>query len=261
MGEEQTLKLKGKEKQIEDLRQALKNARRRSEPGSQELQGEVLGLDVEAALTARFPTDTIRPVKKGVRGVDLIQTVRSESLQPCGTIVWEVTNARNWSNGWIEKLKDGQREADAMLAVLVSMTLPEGVRGFGSENGLWAVDRASYLALATALRHQLIKVARVQRTVTGVSAKMGALYNYLSGHEVRHRVEAIVEAFTALQAQLAREQRTMERQWAEREKQIERVITRTTGMYGSLAGIIGSSLPEIPALELDNVRLLEDSDA
>ena len=51
----------------------------------------------------------------------------------------------------------------------------------------------------------------------------------------------------------------MTRHWAEREKQIERVIISTTGMYGALQGIIGQALPGIPALELetDAVRMLE----
>jgi hypothetical protein len=88
---------------------------------------------------------------------------------------------------------------------------------------------------------------------------MELLYNYLSGDEFRHRVEAIVEAFTAMRSQLEKERRAMTRHWAEREKQIERVIISTTGMYGALQGIIGQGMPAIPALELeaDDTPLLE----
>jgi hypothetical protein len=52
----------------------------------------------------------------------------------------------------------------------------------------------------------------------------------------------------------------MAKHWAEREKQIERVIASTTGMYGALQGIIGQGLAAIPALELEEVALLEDGD-
>ena len=45
----------------------------------------------------------------------------------------------------------------------------------------------------------------------------------------------------------------MERIWNEREKQIERVLANTAGMYGEVRGILGSTLPPIPALELDAV--------
>ena len=40
---------------------------------------------------------------------------------------------------------------------------------------------------------------------------------------------------------------------AEREKQIERAIANTAGMYGKVRGIPGSSMPPAPALELDAV--------
>jgi hypothetical protein len=50
----------------------------------------------------------------------------------------------------------------------------------------------------------------------------------------------------------------MERQWAEREKQIQRVIGSTSAMYGALQGIVGAGLAPIPALELDDRPLLPD---
>ena len=43
----------------------------------------------------------------------------------------------------------------------------------------------------------------------------------------------------------------MERLWKEREKQIERALANTAGMYGEVRGIVGSSLPGVPALELE----------
>ena len=36
----------------------------------------------------------------------------------------------------------------------------------------------------------------------------------------------------------------------EREKQIERVIKNTVGLYGDMQGIIGGAIPQIQALEL-----------
>ena len=80
---------------------------------------------------------------------------------------------------------------------------------------------------------------------------MDLIYDYLSGDEFRQRIEAIVESFTSMQAQLAREKRAMEKLWKEREKQIEKVTGNTVGMYGEMQGIIGSGLPTIKALELD----------
>jgi hypothetical protein len=259
--EEQALKLREKEKQIEDLRKALEDAKRRSELGSQELQGEVLELDIQAALERQFPHDRIEAVVKGARGADIVQRVRNERLEECGAIVWEAKNAKNWSPGWIDKLKQDQRALGAAAAVLVSVVLPDGAGEFERIGGVWIASRRAYPGLAVALREQLIQVAYARAASAGKHEKMELLYEYLSGNEFRQRVEAIVEAFSAMQEQLARERRAMEKQWSEREKQIQRVVTSTTRMYGALQGIVGSGLPAIPALELDGARLLEDGSA
>jgi hypothetical protein len=248
--EEQGLKLKEKDKQIEDLKALLEAARRKSEQGSQERQGEVLELDLEQVLARAFPQDEIRPVPKGMRGADVIQEVRDGHLRPCGHIIWETKNTKAWSPSWIAKLKDDQRAAGAGVAVLVSVALPEDIRSFGLLDGVWVADLASYLPLAVALREQLIRVAFARQAAEGMQEKMAGLYRYLSGDEFRHRVEALVDTFGAMQQQVIKERRAMEKLWNERAKQIERLMTNTVGMYGAIRGVIGSRLPEIPALEL-----------
>ena len=77
------------------------------------------------------------------------------------------------------------------------------------------------------------------------------LYHYLAGTEFKYKIEGIVEAFTAMQDQVNRERRAMEKNWKEREKQIERVLKNTVGLYGDMQGIIGGQIPRIPALELE----------
>ncbi|MCK4447974.1 MAG: DUF2130 domain-containing protein, partial [Candidatus Marinimicrobia bacterium] len=83
---------------------------------------------------------------------------------------------------------------------------------------------------------------------------MEAIYQYLSGPEFKQKVEAIVETFSTMQKQLDKEKRAMTKIWKEREKQIDRIMTNTIGMYGDVKGIIGATLPEISALELDTVE-------
>jgi len=65
-----------------------------------------------------------------------------------------------------------------------------------------------------------------------------------------------------MQDQLNKERRAMERHWKQREKEIERVVKNTVGLYGDMQGIIGGQIPVIPALELDDepAPLLEDSE-
>lgn len=48
------------------------------------------------------------------------------------------------------------------------------------------------------------------------------------------KIEGIVEAFTIMKADLDTERRAMERIWKKREKQLDSVISGTSGMYGNL---------------------------
>ncbi|GIW45359.1 MAG: hypothetical protein KatS3mg077_2641 [Candidatus Binatia bacterium] len=251
VAEQQALKLREKDKQIEDLRREIAELQRKSQQGSQEIQGEVLELDIEEALRRRFPQDVLSPVPRGVRGADILQEVRADDLRSCGTIIWEMKNTKHWQPGWLKKLKDDQRGVGASLAVLVSSVLPEGVRSFEYVEGVWVSDLHSFLPLAAALREQLIHVDFARSAAEGKGEKMEMLYHYLAGDEFRERVRAIVETFQEMQAQLSRERRAMEKLWKEREKQIERLTRNTVSMYGSIRGIIGSSLPDIPALDFD----------
>ena len=79
--------------------------------------------------------------------------------------------------------------------------------------------------------------------------KIEALYQYLTGPEFRHRVEAIVRAFMTIREDLDEEKRVAQRRWAKREKQLDQVIGNTSGMYGDLQGLLGTSMQPIPAME------------
>jgi len=249
--EQQELKIKQKDLVIDDLRRALDEARRKTEQGSQERQGEVLEIDVQAELERLFPHDLIAPVPKGARGADLVHEVRNAALQACGTIVWETKNTRRWQPAWLDKLKADQRAVGAGIAVVISTALPEGIVEFGRVDGVWVAGLRAWPALAVALREQLIAVAFAHAAAEGKQEKMEFLYRYLAGDQFCSRIEAMVEAFTALQSGLNRERAAMERIWKEREKQIDRVLANTAGMYGEVRGILGSSVPPVPALELE----------
>lgn len=56
-----------------------------------------------------------------------------------------------------------------------------------------------------------------------------------------------------MQEDLDREKKTITKQWAKREEQIERVMQADAGMYGDLKGIVGKTIQEIEWLELRSI--------
>lgn len=248
--EERSLKEAEKDKLIGDLTRQIDELKRKSEQGSQQLQGEVMELQLEDVLRRQFPYDEIVPIPKGTHGGDVLQHIRDAAGCPCGTILWESKRTKAWSDAWLPKLRDDQRAAKAQIAILATLEMPKGLSTFGCMDGVWVTGRPCLLGVASALRSGLIEAAAAKRAFQGQHGKMEILCNYLSGPEFRHRVGGIVEAFVTLRTDLEKEKAAMQRIWAKREKQLERAVANTVGLHGDFSGIMGSSLPQIEELEL-----------
>jgi hypothetical protein len=218
---------------------------------------KVLELNLEYVLKNCFSTDDILPVPKGIKGADVIQKVFNSFHNQCGTILWETKSTKSWSEKWIQKLKDDQRELSADIAIIVTQAMPKNIDNFGLLEGVWITSLDYVVGLATAIRQRLTEVYFAKQSKVGKNEKMEAIYQYLSGPEFRQKVEAIAETFTMMQSQLDKEKRAMTRLWREREKQIQRITNNTIGMYGDIRGIIGASLPELETLKLESIAELK----
>ncbi len=260
VAEEFRMQLKARDEKETQMSRTINDLKRKLEQGSMQVQGEIQEDDVKIALTAAFPEDAIEDVPKGVCGADLIQTVQTRAGFRAGTMIWESKNTKSWGGDWIEKLKDDQVLAKADIAIIVSQALPVEVKGFRLIEGVWVSDPAHFLPLAHALRHQLIQLAQVKSSLVGKDEKMEILYGYLTSPQFKNRMENIVCAFVSMQNDLQSEQRAMKKHWKKREKEIERVIDNTTGMYGDFQGLIGSALPTIINLELPSGDLEKDEE-
>ena len=249
---EEGLKLKVMEKDqtISSMQQTIEELKRKAEQGSQQLQGEVQELELENLLRVKFPFDSIEPVAKGEFGGDVLQRVVSSTGQQCGSILWESKRTKNWSDAWLTKLREDQRTAKAEISVLVSQVLPKGIDAFDVVDGVWVTSPRAAIPVATVLRNTLLQVSMARQVGEGQQTKTEMVYQYLTGPRFRHRVEAIVEAFSSMKDDLDKERKAILKQWAKREEQIERVLQATVGMYGDLQGIAGKTLQEIEGLDI-----------
>lgn len=248
-------KVMEKDQTITSMQRTIEELKQKADRGSQQLQGEVQELELEAVLRAKFPFDSVEPVPKGEFGGDIVQVVRGQGGQAGGVILWEMKRTRNWSDAWLVKLREDQRTAKAELCVLVSNVLPKGVDTFHLIDGVWVAHPRCVVPVATVLRNTLLQLAMARQASEGQQTKTEMVYQYLTGPRFKQRVEAIVEAFSSMQEDLDKERKVIMKQWAKREEQIERVMGGTIGMYGDLQGIAGKSLQEIAGLELRSLEL------
>ncbi|OGK23646.1 hypothetical protein A3F58_00790 [Candidatus Roizmanbacteria bacterium RIFCSPHIGHO2_12_FULL_37_9b] len=224
--------------------------KRKLEQGSQQLQGDVLEIELKNNLKREFPYDEIKDVSTGVRGADVLQIVKNNFGKSCGTIIWELKRTKAWSDGWINKLKEDQRRIKAEIAVIISQTLPDGVKHFTQKDGVWIGDYESITGLGLLLRNTLLELSKVKSSVVGKQEKKEILWNYLTSTEFRHRLEAIYDTYQQEKVYLDKEKEFFRRKWAREEKNIQLLMENLLGMHGDLQAIIGRSLPEMKGLEM-----------
>jgi hypothetical protein len=253
------LKLKEKDKQLEDQKRLIEEMKRKSEQGSMQLQGEVQELVIEEWLSAQFPFDSISEVKKGAFGADCVQVVNTRELHNCGVICYESKNAKAWSDGWIAKFKQDMLKANADIGVFVTSVYPNGMERMGFVEGVWVCSLEEFKGSAALLRESLITTHKAVQKDENRGDKMSLLYNYLTSNEFAMQMQAIVDGFITMQDELEREKRSLSASWKRRQKLIDGVLTNTTEMYGSLQGIAGNALAHIKSLELPYLEEDEES--
>ena len=244
------LKFKELQKQLEDQKKLTEEMKRKQEQGSMQMQGEVQELAIEEWLASQFPLDTIGEIKKGARGADCLQTVNTRNRQNCGLIYYESKRTKDFQSTWIEKFKADMREKGADVGVLVTEVMPKDMDRMGIRDGVWVCTYEEFKGLCTVLRESVIKISSALSSQENKGDKMNMLYDFLTSNTFRMQIEAIVEGFTTMKNDLESEKRSMQRIWKQREKQIEKVVTNTIDMYGSIKGIAGNAIQQVRALEL-----------
>jgi hypothetical protein len=250
--ERQRLNLAAKDKTITDLQKALDDAQRKAAQGSQQLQGEIMELDFEQALANAFRDDSVEPVAKGVKGGDITQTVRGPRGTACGIILWEIKRTKNWTDSWIPKLKEDLRNAKANIAVIISEVIPKQIaEDMGQLEGVWVCKPNLAIILGTLLRKGLLDVGYQKALTENRGGKAEALYSFVTSHEFIQQVEAMIETYQEMTAQVTRERVAYEKLWAQREKQAQKLLLSTANIIGSMQEHVGhASMPKIKGLEL-----------
>lgn len=247
------------QKQLDDTKKLLEDAQRKADQKSQQMQGEVMELDLEAQLISAFPNDEILPVPKGIEGGDVWQKIKNKHGNVAGSILWEIKQTKAWSNSWTSKLRENTRQANASASILVSTVLPEGITTFGIHENVWVTTFEYAVPLSLAIRGGILQVAIAKSGAANKDEKLELLYSYLTDNAFRHRFEAQVESIIELRSDLEAEQRSTVRSWKKREMQINRMRNNLSGMYGELQGIVGQALPTLPILDVESIDEATDS--
>lgn len=117
---------------------------------------------------------------------------------------------------------------------------------------VWVVSPQVMRPVGETLRVILLESQRLKLVNTGRNEKMEQLYNYLASPQFAQRIRSMLESFETMRADLDAEKRAMQRIWAKRQSQIERLTGSMTSVVGELQAIAQDQLTQ-----LDDVLVLE----
>ena len=248
--DEEKLKQAELQKKMDDQKKLIEEMQRKAEQGSNQLQGEIQELELEKMLRVTHPYDEITEIKKGQKGADILQEVRTSRGTACGKIYYESKRTIHYDEKWIQKLKEDNLEVKADVLVIATEAMPEGETRFFLQEDVWICSFREAKALSMVLRHGLIQLQGNRMTLDGKATKMEQLYHYLTSAEFNAQFGAILDGFRDLEDGYRDEKLRMQKIWKQREKHLEKILSNAAFFYGSLKGIGGSAIVNIEALEL-----------
>ncbi|MCF6269786.1 MAG: DUF2130 domain-containing protein, partial [Melioribacteraceae bacterium] len=138
---------------------------------------------------------------------------------------------------------------------MVTEALPSDMDRFGEKNGVWICTFQEIKSLSFVLREMLIKTHSAKSAQDNKGDKMELLYNYLTSAEFVQNVERVVENYDSILKQLNSEKKSMNKIWAQREKQIWVVQENIASLFGSIKGIAGNALETSSVFELPDAEI------
>jgi hypothetical protein len=235
------MRMRDKDFEIEKLKHQIQEAQRVAEQGLTQAQGEVQELAIEEWLKTSFPLDEIKEIQKGQRGADCIQIVHTRNRKNCGIICYESKRTENFNKEWIEKFKTDMRSVNANIGVLVTKTMPKDMKRMGLINDIYVCTFEEFKGLSAVFRETVIQISNLVEAQKDKGEKKEMLYDFVTSQSFTSRLK-----------------NTLQRLWAQREKQIEKMLLHTNESLGSIEGIIGSIIESEVALESPKVVIESD---
>lgn len=103
--------------------------------------------------------------------------------------------------------------------------------------------------MAGVLRDGVIRVFNSARKHENKGDKINMLYDYLTSNEFSEKWKAMREGFKSIYDSIQKEKDVMEKLWASRKKQLEKILYNSNDIKGSIEGISGNDSIDMNLLD------------
>ena len=253
------LKIRELEKMLKNQKILTEEQKRKLDQGSQQLQGEVQEEAIEDWLKRKFPSDSIKEIRKGIRGADCLQIVNYRD-EECGSIYYESKRTKNFDNKWISKFKKDLQQKNADIGVLVTDKYPSDLNRMGYKDGICICSYDEFKGLSFILRNEIIKINQVKVRGQNIGEKKELLYSYINSNEFKSNIENLTDAIKMMNYNLEEEKRKSIINFEKRKATYDLIMFNAAQIDGRFNGIsntknheenkVNDIIDEIPQIEL-----------
>ena len=254
------IKLARYEKEVEELNKKLKAGK------DVELKGEAQEDIIEEFIKKQFPDCNVKPVGKGALGDDVHIIVR-DAGKNVGTIGVESKDTLNYSNKWVEKLKDDMTRNNLDFAIIASTSVPKNFTGVQWEfGGRIVIIKMSYFSLnllIATLKQAVIHLHNSKKINSLSETKQAELYNRLTSASLPMKIRSLIDSFSKEAEIIDRDSSYFEKSRGNRLKNLEQKKTQIRRIFSDMAGgdekisstlLVDTDFEESNVIKIDSVK-------
>ena len=222
------------------LQTQLDQMSRKLDKQQADLLGKEAEIDLLAELNRAFPGDRITPVRRGVKGADIVHDIVEDSRR-VGRIVYESKNVSNWNNNFISQAKQYQTQYETPYVIVVSRSFPRKEKGLCILKNIPVVEPHMAVCLASVVRDGIREVASIKTTNTGRNQKAQQLYDYIVSDKFATRFREITESVESLRDNQQKERDWHEDVWQGQTALYDKIDTRRRELDSQIKAIVKKS--------------------
>jgi len=213
--------------------------------------GKEAEVDLLAELTRAFPpSDRIEPVRRGVKGADIVHDIIVDSKR-VGRIVYESKNVSNWSNSFIAQAKRYQTQYDTPNVIVVSRSFPQKKKGLCSVKNIPIVDPRMAVCLASIIRDGICEIGHARSTRAGRNDKANQLFEYILSDRFVTRFREIADSVDSLRERQQKARDWHEHAWGEESSLHDRIDARRREVDSQIKTIVKNPTASSKVLRLE----------
>jgi hypothetical protein len=213
------------ENDISRLQNQLEQLSRKLDKQVADQLGKEAEVDLLLELNKAFPCDRIEPVRRGVKGADIIHDIMVDAKR-VGRIIYESKNVSNWSNNFIVQAKSYQTQYDTPNVIIVSRCFPQKKKGLCILKSIPIVDPRMAVCLASIMREGICEIGHARSTRIGRNDKATLLFDYILSDKFVTRFREIAESVEALRERQQKARDWHENAWDEESSLYDRIDSR-----------------------------------